>query len=139
MTNMPPGPPGPSPQGPQGTPGDPYQQQQPGYSMGPAPAPGQSPYGPPQQLPQNGLGTAGLVCGVIGLALAWIPFIAFFGWVLGILGIIFGSIGLAKANKGEATNKGMAIGGLATGILALVLPCVVGMIFWGGMAGTMSM
>lgn len=75
---------------------------------------------PPVQFPQmrpmprNGLGTASLVLGIIGLL--------FGGCILGPLAIIFGGIGISRANQGQATNKGVAIAGLVLGI--------VGTIFW---------
>lgn len=64
--------------------------------------------------PQNGLGTAGLVLGIIGV----IP--CFWG-VLSILAIIFGAIGLNKVNKGLATNKGAALTGLVLGVVGIIL------------------
>lgn len=67
--------------------------------------------------PSNGLGTTALVCGIVGAALCWVPVL---GFILGVLATTFGAIGLVKANKGEATNKGMAIAGLVLGVVALV-------------------
>jgi uncharacterized Tic20 family protein len=60
----------------------------------------------------NGLAIAALVCGIIGLLL--------FGIVLGPLAIIFGGIGLSRANKG-APHRGMAVAGLVLGIIDVVL------------------
>ena len=71
----------------------------------------------PPERPGNGLAVAGLVCGIIGLVFCWIPFL---GWILAILGIIFGAIGNGKANRG-AKGKGLAMAGLITGVLGLVL------------------
>lgn len=68
--------------------------------------------GVPAAPPQNGMGIAGLVLGIAGLF--------FFGFILGILAIIFSSIGLQRANNGMATNKTMAIWGLILGIIGLV-------------------
>lgn len=65
--------------------------------------------------PRNGLGTAGLVCGIIGVVLAW----NFFGVVLGILAVCFGGVGLGRAKRGEATNRGAALAGLILGVVAL--------------------
>lgn len=56
--------------------------------------------------PTNGLATASLVLGILGL---FIP-------ILGVLAVIFGSIGISKANQG-ASGKGLAIAGLVLGIL----------------------
>ncbi len=71
---------------------------------------------PPEQ-PGNGLAVAGLVCGIIGLVLCWVPVL---GWILALLGIIFGAIGNSKAKNG-AKGKGMALAGLILGVIGLVL------------------
>ena len=65
--------------------------------------------------PQNGMGTAALVLGIIGLLIG--------GCILGPLAIIFGAVGISKANQGVATNKGSAVSGLILGI--------VGFLGWG--------
>ena len=68
--------------------------------------------------PANGLGTTGMVLGIVGAALSLVPVL---GFILGLLATTFGGIGLAKANRGEATNKGMAIAGLVLGIIAMAV------------------
>ncbi|GGX80421.1 DUF4190 domain-containing protein [Streptomyces hiroshimensis] len=72
--------------------------------------------------PSNGMGTAGLVCGIIGAVCSLLVFLWFFGLILGILGIIFGAVGRSKVTKGEATNRSAATTGIVLGIVALVLP-----------------
>jgi hypothetical protein len=42
-----------------------------------------------------------------------------FGWVLAILGIIFGGVGMSKANK-VGRGKGLAIAGLVCGVIGLL-------------------
>jgi uncharacterized membrane protein len=49
--------------------------------------------------------------------------------VLAILALVFGIIGIRKASRGEATNKGMAITGVVTGALALVGALIVSVVF----------
>jgi hypothetical protein len=66
--------------------------------------------------PSNGMAVAALVVGIIGLVLFWT---VWGGVILGILGVIFGAVGISKANRG-APNKGMAVAGLVLGALALV-------------------
>ncbi|BDM66758.1 hypothetical protein HEK616_02450 [Streptomyces nigrescens] len=80
----------------------------------------------PQQA-RNGLGIAALILGIIG-ALSGIPMILF--WLagpLGILALIFGLVGMSRAKKGQATNKGVAITGTILGALSIIL-AVVGVI-----------
>lgn len=90
----------------------------------------QAPY-PPQQTmnPSNGLGTAGFVVGLIGLVFSFIPLIGVIAWPLVILGIIFSSVGMSKAAKGRATNKGLAIAGLVVSIVGLVV-CILWVAGW---------
>jgi hypothetical protein len=63
------------------------------------------------------MGITGLVTGIIGACLAWIPVL---GFVLGVLGIVFGGVGWFYANHGRATNKGMAVAGVILGAFAVV-------------------
>jgi hypothetical protein len=87
---------------------------------------------PPQQTPakpSNGLGTAGFVVGLIGLLLSFIPLIGVVAWPLVILGIIFSALGINKAVKGRATNKGLSIAGLAVSIIGLIV-CILWAVVW---------
>ncbi|MFI1221868.1 MULTISPECIES: DUF4190 domain-containing protein [unclassified Streptomyces] len=89
------------------------------YGMGPA---GWAP------APSNGLGTAAMVIGivsVVGFCLYGINII------LGILALIFGIIGLGRAKRGEATNRGMAIAGIILGSVGIVVgSAILGLIIW---------
>lgn len=73
-------------------------------------------------MPQNGMGTAALVLGILGV-IGCIPVIG------GILAIIFGRIGMRNAEQGLATNGGVAKAGFILGIIGLVL-AVIGIIFY---------
>ncbi len=77
---------------------------------------------PPVQA-SNGIGIAALVVGILALPLS----ILFFplGLILGIVAIVLGIVGIRKAKRGEATNKGMAITGVVTGAVALVIAILV--------------
>lgn len=108
-------------------------QQQPGYGS-PQQAygqPGMPPQMPPAYTaapvaqPSNGMGVAALVLGILGLTTGWIPGVNYVTWIMSLLAIIFGGIGISKANKGEATNKGMAITGLVLGCIAFALAIIV--------------
>jgi len=92
-----------------------------GAPTGPPPygAPtGTPPYGRPGGAPpRNGLGTAALVLGIVGLALS----IVLIGALPGVLAIILGFVGRARARRREATNGGAALAGIITGVLAVVI------------------
>ncbi|MGV9252261.1 DUF4190 domain-containing protein [Streptomyces sp. NPDC003697] len=123
---------------PQSGPGYGYPQSAPGHPVAPPVAYPQAPgYAMPVQ-PSNGMGTTGLVLGIIGLVCSLTFFLWFFGVVLGILGIIFGAIGRGKANRGEATNKGAATGGLVCGILATVVLPLLGLLIFASVMGSAS-
>ena len=67
---------------------------------------------------KNGMATAGLICGIISILLCWVPFA---GLVLGVLGIVFGSIGMSRAGRLGGVGRGAGVTGLVTGILGFVL------------------
>jgi hypothetical protein len=66
-------------------------------------------YSPAQR--QNGFGTASLVLGIVGFCCT----------PAAILAIVFGAIGLNKANQGLADNKSIATAGLILGIVGAAL------------------
>ncbi|MGX1543533.1 DUF4190 domain-containing protein [Streptomyces adustus] len=109
-------------QTPYGYPGGYGYPTQPGYgggAHGPQ-APGASGlpgyYGwPGMPLPpmaDNGMGTAGLVLGILSAVVFCLWPIAI---IMGVLGLIFGLIGRRKASRGEATNGGQALAGAICG------------------------
>ena len=69
--------------------------------------------------PSNGLATASLVLGILGIALFW-----FLGFIMSILAIVFGGVGLSRAKAG-APGKGTATAGLILGIVGLLLPLLL--------------
>jgi hypothetical protein len=105
---------------------------QPGYSQPGYPQPGY-----PQQVvtgypvvvgyqpPANGMGTASMVLGIIGTVLVLVPFIGIVVWVLAPVSTALGAAGLANANRGRATNRGVAVAGLVLGIVSLVAVILV--------------
>jgi hypothetical protein len=82
-------------------------------------------YGP-HPAPRNGLGTAALVLGIIGVVLCWVPFT---GWALNILAIIFGAVGRKRAVDGLATNRSSAVAGLVLGVVGLGVWIVIIVMF----------
>jgi hypothetical protein len=107
----------------------------PPYPTQPGPPPGQVPPGeyPPQpgQRPpagyptatgrRNGMGTAALVVGVVSLVLVVLLLFAPLGALLGLVAVLLGILGLMRAGRGEADNRGQAVTGLITGGFALVI------------------
>jgi hypothetical protein len=73
---------------------------------------------------RNGLGTAALVLGIVAVVFSFIPLVGIIAWPIGITGLILGFVGLARVNRREATNRGVAIAGLITSGAALVI-CVL--------------
>lgn len=73
---------------------------------------------------RNGMGTTALVLGILACVLAFIPILGFVSYPLALLGIIFGLVGLRRASKGIATNRGVALAGLIASVLGFVLVIV---------------
>ena len=93
----------------------PAPQQAPAYNM-------QGGYPGYQPTPSSALAIASLILGVIGLLSGWL----IFGGVLGLVGVILGIVALVKVKNGTASGKGMAIGGIVTGALGMIVAVVVG-------------
>lgn len=76
----------------------------------------------------NGMAVASLVTGIVSIVLCWVPIV---GLVCGILGIIFyvKAKKAIDANIALASSKGMATGGLVTGIVGLVFSLFY-TVFW---------
>lgn len=62
------------------------------------------------------MGTAALVMGILGL---------FLGWLFSLLAVIFGSIGIGRAERGEASNESTARWGAGLGWVGLGLWTIV--------------
>ena len=69
-------------------------------------------------MPSNGMGTAGLVLGIISAVVFCLWPVAI---VVGILAVIFGAIGRGKARRGEATNRVRLSPGSSAGSAGVVL------------------
>ncbi len=79
-----------------------------------------------QITPSNAMATVGGAIGIVGAILSLIPFIGIpIGIVLGILAIIFSSIGISRASY---LNKGKTIAtvGLVLGILTVIFKLIPG-------------
>lgn len=96
----------------------------------PPPPPAYNADGPLRgQQPRNGLGKGSLICGILAVVFSFIPVLNWFTWPLGVLAIVFGAIGWSRVNKGQATNKSMAVAGLVLGIASFLTFCLVYAIF----------
>jgi hypothetical protein len=65
------------------------------------------------------------VCGIVAVALSFIPGLNAFTWPLGVRAIVYGAVGWGRANKGRATNRPIAITGLVLGIVSFFTFCLV--------------
>jgi hypothetical protein len=96
----------------------------------PAPAPYQSygpptfdaPSGPPPPTQKgSGLAVASMVLGIIALLLSWVPIINNLAAVIAVVGLGLGIPALIRARRRTAGGTGMAITGLVTSVLAIVV------------------
>ncbi len=73
---------------------------------------------------RNGVGVTALVVGVVALVLAVLVIFFPIAAVLGIIAVVLGIVGISRASRGEADNRGQAIAGLVTGLIALIIAIV---------------
>jgi hypothetical protein len=71
-------------------------------------------------MPGNGMATAALTCGIISLALGWIPVVFAVGLVLAVLAVVFGVIGLRRS-RDIGRGRGFAIAGVITGSVGVLV------------------
>lgn len=102
-----------------------YGQQPDYYQSGPA----MQPSSPPPSKGMNVLGLFGIILGVLGLGLCWIPWIGFAGLIVGLAGLVFGILGLTLQqyrNRRTLAIYGTALSSLAF-FLSTFLPILTGM------------
>lgn len=95
----------------------------PGYPAPAVPAYPTAPaYAAPAPAPENGMGIAALVLGIVGIV-----FLCGYGVgiIPSILAIVFGKIGMNKADQGLADNRSLAKTGFILGIIGVVLAVLV--------------
>lgn len=85
----------------------------------PAPGYGQPQYGAPPSK-SNGMAITALVLGVVALITVWLPPLAI---VLALVAIVVGFLGMKKS--AESGGRGLALGGIITGGLALVVSIIL--------------
>src|SRR4051812_45546876 len=84
------------------------------------------PYAPPHRRPDevppaSGAATAGMICGVGGLVLLFVPCAWLVAVLPAVLGIVLSGSSLGRVRRGEATGWCMAVTGLLCGIIATLL------------------
>lgn len=102
--------------------------------MNQAPAPAPQPAPQPAHAPashqntdrkMSGLAVTGLVLGIIGVCLSFIPVINNVAFALGVVGTVFGIIGIVQTGKKKAhKGRGMAIVAVVLSVLAIVFTLV---------------
>ncbi|RRQ77460.1 DUF4190 domain-containing protein [Streptomyces griseofuscus] len=73
--------------------------------------------------PQNGMGTAAMVLGILSICLFCLYGVA--SVILGTLAVVFGVKGRRRAERGEATNHGQAQAGLIMGVIGIIVGVAV--------------
>lgn len=76
---------------------------------------------------RNGVGVAALVVGIVSLVLAILIIFFPLAGILGIVAIVLGGIGMGRAGRGIADNRGQALTGLITGLLAFLVAVALGL------------
>jgi hypothetical protein len=69
----------------------------------------------------NAVAITALVTGITGVALSWVPLV---GFALGVLGIVFGALGMKRDDA-----KGMSIAGFVTGCAAVLFGLILAAFF----------
>lgn len=96
-----------------------------GYPAAPTPPPA-SGYGYPGyaqagwQQPNNGMGIASMVLGICAVVLSFCSY-GILGLILGGIALPLGIVGRKRHLRGEASNKGQAVAGIALGSIGIVL------------------
>ena len=84
--------------------------EQPAYTQPAQPV--QPTYAQPQQkVPGKGFAIAGMVLGIVSLVTFWC-----YGFIAGILGIVFGGVAKSKGFKGGMATAGIVCGAIAIGM-----------------------
>lgn len=66
----------------------------------------------------NGLAVAGMVCGIVAVVIAWVPFVAVLGLITATVGLALSIPGLARSRE-TGTRRGFAIAGIVTSVCGL--------------------
>ena len=72
----------------------------------------------------QGLGIAALILGIISFVVAFIPCVGIFAIITAGIAIILGILGISQASRANSPHKGLSIGGLVVGIIALMVAII---------------
>jgi hypothetical protein len=75
--------------------------------------------------PRNGAGVAALTIGLVALTLVLTVMLFPVGGLLGVVAMLLGMVGIGRAARWRAFNRGQAVAGLLLGALALLLSGVL--------------
>lgn len=78
----------------------------------------------------HGMGVAALIMGIVSVVVAFIPCLGLLAFFTAIVAIVLGAIGISQSSRAESP-KGLAIGGLVTGGLALLIS-IAQVVFFAG-------
>jgi hypothetical protein len=67
------------------------------------------------------MGLAALILGIVAILTCWFVL----GGLFGLLAIVLGVLGASRARRGRATNRGVAVAGIVTGAIGLVVAIVI--------------
>ncbi len=79
-----------------------------------------------------GKGVASLVLSLVSLFFAFSCASIFISGICGILGIVFGALGMKQARAQNLSGRGLAIAGLVIGIISTVFSCLYGFLLFIG-------
>ena len=72
----------------------------------------------------QGLGVASLILGIISFVVAFIPCVGILAIFTAVAAVVLGSIGISQATRVQSQHRGLNIGGLVVGIIALFVSVV---------------
>lgn len=76
------------------------------------------------KTPSSGMAIASLVLGIVAIFFSFIPLVNWFSFILVILGVIFGIVGIIGTGAGKKGGRGLAIAGLVVSAVALIITLV---------------
>jgi hypothetical protein len=103
-------------------------------TLPPPPAPEQQYATPAPAKTGNGLGIAALILGILALIGAFIPFLNYGAWFLGLIGLVLGIIGLIQKNK----KKGVALTGTILSGVAIILSIILSIVYTAAFASAVN-